>query len=204
MFDLVSLPEKWFRDGYLSAETTTRQCNNNNTIHVTLNSQTFCSFPGLCKNITDLWWSLVYVVALTTHQQKRWPLPQSTAGAWRRGKLKGSEVELPGPWVLSRTALSHPASGHQRIAGLFSTNACNSRKDDWNKSAIQESILVRVYLFPYFCHITPVTSVLVSAWKDYWQNYFLLGANLLFNSCKCTQANDFKIWKVNKLRWKNI
>uniref|UniRef100_A0A3B4YUN4 Uncharacterized protein n=1 Tax=Stegastes partitus TaxID=144197 RepID=A0A3B4YUN4_9TELE len=52
----------------------------------------------------------------------------STAGARRRGKLRGSEVEVPGPWVFSRTALSHPASGHQRIAELFSTNACQQKK----------------------------------------------------------------------------
>lgn len=65
-----------------------------------------------------------------TDQQKRWPLPQSTAGARRRGKLRGSEVEDPGPWVFSRTALSHPATGHQRITELFSTNACDRRSKD--------------------------------------------------------------------------
>lgn len=75
-----------------------------------------------------LWLIGVNHVLLITDQQKRWPLPQSTAGARRRGKLSGSEVELPGPWMLSLTALSHPASGHQRIAELFSTNACWQKK----------------------------------------------------------------------------
>lgn len=56
-----------------------------------------------------------------TYQQKRWPLPQSTAGALSKGKLIGSEA--PGPGLVSRTALSHLATGHQRMAGLLSTKA---------------------------------------------------------------------------------
>lgn len=56
-----------------------------------------------------------------TYQQKRWPLPQSTAGALSKGKLRGSEA--PGLGLDSRTALSHLATGHQRMAGLLSTKA---------------------------------------------------------------------------------
>ncbi|TNN34203.1 hypothetical protein EYF80_055635 [Liparis tanakae] len=62
-------------------------------------------------------------VVPATDQQKRCPLPQSTAGARRRGNPRGSAV--PGP--LSLTALSQPASGHQRMAGLFSTKACRHK-----------------------------------------------------------------------------
>ncbi len=56
-----------------------------------------------------------------TYQQKRWPLPQSTAGALSKEKLR--ESEAPGPGLVSRTALSHLAMGHQRMAGLLSTKA---------------------------------------------------------------------------------
>lgn len=56
-----------------------------------------------------------------TYQQKRCPLPQSTAGALSKGKLR--ESEAPGPGLDSRTALSHLAMGHQRMAGLLSTKA---------------------------------------------------------------------------------
>lgn len=69
-----------------------------------------------------------FVLVTGTDQQKRWPLPQSTAGAWRRGKLSGSEVLAPGPCPANRTALSQPALGHHRMAGLFSTNAWGTRR----------------------------------------------------------------------------
>lgn len=61
------------------------------------------------------------VVSCLTYQQKRCPLPQSTAGALSKGKL--NESEAPGLGRVNRTALSHLATGHQRMAGLLSTKA---------------------------------------------------------------------------------
>lgn len=87
----------------------------------------------------------MYGMVRITDQQKRWPLPQSTAGARRRGKLRASEVEVPGPWVFSLTALSQPATGHQRIAGLFSTNAWQQKKQRQFKS-VRKGILGRLTL----------------------------------------------------------
>lgn len=64
----------------------------------------------------------VWIINPAAYQQKRWPFPQSTAGEGRRGKLDGSVS--PGPGRVSLTARSQRAAGHQRMDGLFSTNAC--------------------------------------------------------------------------------
>jgi len=59
-----------------------------------------------------------------TNQQKRCPLPQSTAGALSSGKLSVSEPDGLDPCFVSLTALPQPAVGHHLMAGLFSTKAC--------------------------------------------------------------------------------
>ncbi len=148
-------------------------------------------------------------MVVVTDQQKRWPLPQSTAGARRRGKLRGSEV-VPGPWVFSLTALSHPASGHQRIAGLFSTKACQPKTQRRLKSISNSTtyflLIIYYYLFllngMYYSEgdcvtlistaALSVTGLKVSARRDQ-QNNPLLGVNLRFKGCKGAHTSDFKI-----------
>ena len=65
-----------------------------------------------------------------THQQKMWPLPQSTAcekslvmfGSWKPRKAGDMGLSHSG----RRTARPQPGNGHHLIDGLLSTNACKN------------------------------------------------------------------------------